>query len=306
MAAVSKPFKNPEYEGPKKFKNLKQILAAEKLLDVPVDAATYSNIQSAPTLLPVRKYCDITGLEAKLSDYEECAGVCFGTREKHLVTISTHPSWEASVSSAMIRPNLLDKMLRVSRINHVSTRVSFFMRPVTASAVSTAKVPFESIKQEMDRLTLEQDVVEMSDGSKQWYKDSHGITVEEALRAAGGIKEAEWLERARRTSSKPMELPVELENAAMAQAKYDHRKSSPMEPASLSDHDVIDEVVEYDNIEGAIKRKVQREMRGMDAASLSDHDTIDDLVEYENIRSADEKISARKRSACKSAFVEHS
>ncbi|KXS13649.1 hypothetical protein M427DRAFT_58466 [Gonapodya prolifera JEL478] len=68
LASVSKPFKNPDYEGPKKFKNLKQILAAEKLLAAPLNAVTYSNIQSAPTLLPVGKYCDITGLEAKYTD----------------------------------------------------------------------------------------------------------------------------------------------------------------------------------------------------------------------------------------------
>ncbi|CAG8544849.1 2545_t:CDS:2, partial [Paraglomus occultum] len=65
---VAKPFKNPHYKTPKKFKNLKQILAAEKAQLSPLDLPTYSNIEAPPSLIPQKKYCDITGLEARYTD----------------------------------------------------------------------------------------------------------------------------------------------------------------------------------------------------------------------------------------------
>ncbi|RUP52249.1 YL1 nuclear protein C-terminal domain-containing protein [Jimgerdemannia flammicorona] len=68
LVAVSRPFKNHRYSVAKKSKNLKQILAQEKTIDVPLDMPTYSNIEAPPSLMPQKKYCDITGLEAKYTD----------------------------------------------------------------------------------------------------------------------------------------------------------------------------------------------------------------------------------------------
>ncbi|KAJ3088213.1 chromatin-remodeling complex subunit ies6 [Quaeritorhiza haematococci] len=74
MATVHKPFKNPHYKTPKKFKNLKQIIVAEKngqVAGVPepsLDQPTYWNIEVPPSILPAKKYCDITGLEAPYTD----------------------------------------------------------------------------------------------------------------------------------------------------------------------------------------------------------------------------------------------
>jgi len=65
---VRKPFKNPHYKTPKKFKTLKQILAAERNLNTPLDVPTYSNIEAPPSIRPQKKYCDITGLEARYTD----------------------------------------------------------------------------------------------------------------------------------------------------------------------------------------------------------------------------------------------
>ena len=40
LAMVHKPYKNPHYSAPKKVKNLKQILTAEKALILPMDLGT--------------------------------------------------------------------------------------------------------------------------------------------------------------------------------------------------------------------------------------------------------------------------
>jgi len=68
LNVVAKPFKNPHYKTPKKFKNLKQIIAAEKAQAIPLDIPTYTNIEAPPSLHPQKKYCDITGLEGKYVD----------------------------------------------------------------------------------------------------------------------------------------------------------------------------------------------------------------------------------------------
>ncbi|CAG8569836.1 1667_t:CDS:2, partial [Funneliformis caledonium] len=60
---VPRLFKNPYYKTPKKFKTLKQILVAERNLNTPLDVPT-----SPPSIKPQKKYCDITGLEAKYTD----------------------------------------------------------------------------------------------------------------------------------------------------------------------------------------------------------------------------------------------
>ncbi|PHZ12115.1 uncharacterized protein RHIMIDRAFT_140363 [Rhizopus microsporus ATCC 52813] len=63
-----KPFKNNAYKSAKKSKNLKQILAMERERQLALDIPTYENIECPPSVLPQRKYCDITGLDAKYTD----------------------------------------------------------------------------------------------------------------------------------------------------------------------------------------------------------------------------------------------
>jgi len=67
------PFKNSNYQRPtsnKKgsFKNLKQILLAENYSKLPTKVATYVNIEAPPSLLPPKKYCDVSGLIAPYTD----------------------------------------------------------------------------------------------------------------------------------------------------------------------------------------------------------------------------------------------
>lgn len=52
----------------KKNKNLKQILTLERDRQLALDIPTYENIECPPSILPQKKYCDITGLEAKYTD----------------------------------------------------------------------------------------------------------------------------------------------------------------------------------------------------------------------------------------------
>ncbi|ORY96631.1 YL1 nuclear protein C-terminal domain-domain-containing protein [Syncephalastrum racemosum] len=68
LATIKKPFKNPRYTTPKKNKNLKQLLAMEKTQDLSPDIPTYQNIECPPSIRPQKKYCDITGLEARYTD----------------------------------------------------------------------------------------------------------------------------------------------------------------------------------------------------------------------------------------------
>ncbi|KAK2188163.1 hypothetical protein NP493_142g01005 [Ridgeia piscesae] len=50
------------------WKNLRQIIAAERLLPWQPNDATYSSIEAPPSFKPARKYSDITGLPAKYTD----------------------------------------------------------------------------------------------------------------------------------------------------------------------------------------------------------------------------------------------
>ncbi|KAG2227138.1 hypothetical protein INT45_003868, partial [Circinella minor] len=68
LSTIHKPFKNSNYKTPKKSKNLKQILAAERTQELALDVPTYQNIECPPSVLPQKKYCDVTGLEAKYTD----------------------------------------------------------------------------------------------------------------------------------------------------------------------------------------------------------------------------------------------
>ncbi|XP_032813357.1 INO80 complex subunit C isoform X1 [Petromyzon marinus] len=78
--AVSKalPFKNPSFThsglggmGVRKsrvWKNLKQIIAAERSMNWSPDDATYSNIDAPPSFKPAKKYSDLSGLPASYTD----------------------------------------------------------------------------------------------------------------------------------------------------------------------------------------------------------------------------------------------
>ncbi|KAI0227491.1 INO80 complex subunit C [Lamellibrachia satsuma] len=50
------------------WKNLRQIIAAERVLPWKTDDATYSSIEAPPSFKPAKKYSDITGLPAKYTD----------------------------------------------------------------------------------------------------------------------------------------------------------------------------------------------------------------------------------------------
>ncbi|KAI9270789.1 YL1 nuclear protein C-terminal domain-containing protein [Phascolomyces articulosus] len=68
LSTIHKPFKNTSYKTPKKSKNLKQILTAERTQELALDVPTYQNIECPPSVLPQKKYCDVTGLVAKYTD----------------------------------------------------------------------------------------------------------------------------------------------------------------------------------------------------------------------------------------------
>ena len=60
LAITSKPFKNSKYITPKKTKNAKQIAQLE--------TTPPPNYNIHPSLKPIKKYCDITGLPAKYTE----------------------------------------------------------------------------------------------------------------------------------------------------------------------------------------------------------------------------------------------
>ncbi|KAK3822591.1 MAG: ino eighty subunit 6, partial [Benniella sp.] len=65
MELVNKPFKKPGWRSLKKTRNLKQILTQEKSKRV---EDHHINVYALPSMTPQKKYCDITGLEAKYTD----------------------------------------------------------------------------------------------------------------------------------------------------------------------------------------------------------------------------------------------
>ncbi|KAF9142344.1 chromatin-remodeling complex subunit ies6 [Mortierella sp. GBA39] len=68
MAHIHKPFKRPGWHASKKTKNLKQIITADKAKEWKANTPTYWNIEALPSMTPQKKYCDITGLEARYTD----------------------------------------------------------------------------------------------------------------------------------------------------------------------------------------------------------------------------------------------
>mmetsp|Transcript_24857 Transcript_24857/g.44228 ORF Transcript_24857/g.44228 Transcript_24857/m.44228 type:complete len:144 (+) Transcript_24857:26-457(+) len=70
-------FKNKDYSGISKkrgrgggrgWKNLRQTISIENYHKVPANVPTYGSIQVGPSVLPSKKYCDITGYEAKYKE----------------------------------------------------------------------------------------------------------------------------------------------------------------------------------------------------------------------------------------------
>jgi hypothetical protein len=50
------------------WKGLKKIIEGESYERLPIDVPTYTGIEAPPSLLPAKKYCDLTGLQAKYTD----------------------------------------------------------------------------------------------------------------------------------------------------------------------------------------------------------------------------------------------
>mmetsp|Transcript_27959 Transcript_27959/g.39033 ORF Transcript_27959/g.39033 Transcript_27959/m.39033 type:complete len:157 (+) Transcript_27959:127-597(+) len=51
--------------GGRNWKNLRQTIALENYSKIPSKIPTYASIQVGPSIYPPKKYCDITGFEAK-------------------------------------------------------------------------------------------------------------------------------------------------------------------------------------------------------------------------------------------------
>ncbi|KAF9937776.1 chromatin-remodeling complex subunit ies6 [Modicella reniformis] len=68
MEHAHKPFKKPGWRPLKKTRNLKQIIAQEKSKEWKTSTPTHWNIEALPSMTPQKKYCDITGLEARYTD----------------------------------------------------------------------------------------------------------------------------------------------------------------------------------------------------------------------------------------------
>lgn len=69
--AENLPFKRSTVKDTSKrrpWKALKKIIEGEAYERLPVDVPTYTGIEAPPSLLPAKKYCDLTGLEAKYTD----------------------------------------------------------------------------------------------------------------------------------------------------------------------------------------------------------------------------------------------
>jgi len=66
----NKNFQHSNVVGTRKkpWRTLKQILAAETVLDWPEDAVTYSTLEGPPSFKPAKKYSDLSGVEALYTD----------------------------------------------------------------------------------------------------------------------------------------------------------------------------------------------------------------------------------------------
>ncbi|KFH71027.1 hypothetical protein MVEG_03873 [Podila verticillata NRRL 6337] len=68
MAHIHKSFKRSDRHATKKTKNLKQIITLERAKEYKASTPTYWSIEALPSMTPQKKYCDITGLEARYTD----------------------------------------------------------------------------------------------------------------------------------------------------------------------------------------------------------------------------------------------
>ncbi|ORX72109.1 hypothetical protein DL89DRAFT_291344 [Linderina pennispora] len=69
LLEVAKPFKSASYKSQRRWKNLKQVVAQEEQrAEWPVEFPTYWSVDAPPSLMPQKKYCDLTGLPAKYTD----------------------------------------------------------------------------------------------------------------------------------------------------------------------------------------------------------------------------------------------
>ncbi|GAB5369245.1 hypothetical protein AAMO2058_001389000 [Amorphochlora amoebiformis] len=74
--------------GGRGWKNLRQTIAIENYSRVPPNVPTYASIQVGPSVLPAKKYCDITGYEAK---YREPRSGLLYASAKHYRTVKDMP-----------------------------------------------------------------------------------------------------------------------------------------------------------------------------------------------------------------------
>eukprot|EP01147_Barroeca_monosierra_P004745 gene4745-6831_t len=58
-----KPFNSKLHAAARKIKNLKATLQVERQYEWPKDAVLYDHIRAPVPLVPIKKYCDLTGLE---------------------------------------------------------------------------------------------------------------------------------------------------------------------------------------------------------------------------------------------------
>ena len=89
-------FKNPHFEfsslasyKKKRWRNRKQLMLAERSLAWKHDDPTYSSIDAPPSIIPVKKYSDISGALSKYTDPQ--TGLYFSTTEEYNI-IRTLPS----------------------------------------------------------------------------------------------------------------------------------------------------------------------------------------------------------------------
>ncbi|KAI5479246.1 hypothetical protein MNV49_003940 [Pseudohyphozyma bogoriensis] len=76
-ADAPRPFKNPAYQSKassgKRNKTLKQVVTIEKegereRIEKDPSCVTFSSVEAPPSILPQKRYCDVTGLEAPYKD----------------------------------------------------------------------------------------------------------------------------------------------------------------------------------------------------------------------------------------------
>mmetsp|Transcript_32077 Transcript_32077/g.73544 ORF Transcript_32077/g.73544 Transcript_32077/m.73544 type:complete len:139 (+) Transcript_32077:3-419(+) len=84
-------FKKPPKDAARKRpKALKHIITGENYEQLSSSVATYANIEAPPSLLPPKKYCDITGHEAKYCDPQTKLRYCSADLFQYIRGLSDH------------------------------------------------------------------------------------------------------------------------------------------------------------------------------------------------------------------------